>query len=686
MAQVGIYRLLEVAGSRIPSGQDVILNLSRFMSVQTDNTGRGIVMYKHDKTNAKIKTTQTPAYIKTKMDGYVNGLSIKANVYNGETNRYFMVDNIVYAVRSTTDPFNRTILWMLEANTGLVESYEVNKSFEVVISESNATSVGVSEWGSITGTLTDQTDLINYLSSTYTPQVRELTINGTTYDLSANRSWTIPTTVGIGTNLTSSTPGSVLFVGASNDLQQDNSNLFWDYTNKRIGIQTNTPAYIGDFQQTWAQASAINSASDIPGRAYMFGSRLSGNSFGLAFGAKGSATGFIQNMYNSGAYGFEIQPFGGETYFGRASYGAGLGKVVITEPLNGVGLFTRAHVITDILMVTKTENGQSASTYEWRDYNNVVVGKIDNNGNIKLTPNYTGGVSRGVYVGDSYFREIYSTSVLELYPTRYLSIQTNVSTGTPGVRISNISSITNTSGAIAILSNYSTFAPTSGTATYHEFEILTTINQTGGANGITRGIYINPTLTAAADWRSIDIVNNSGFAIYQSGASAKNYFNGLVGLGTTTPTAYLDLPASTTTYASLRMRTGSAPTSPNSGDMWYASGFVWHYNGTDSRLLTPGLNINTQSDSYQLVLADAYKLVKMTKATANNLTVPPNSTAAFLVDTEILIMQYGAGTVTVVAGSGVTIRTSSGGLTTPGQYRLLSLIKIGTDEWLLTGA
>jgi len=31
-----------------------------------------------------------------------------------------------------------------------------------------------------------------------------------------------------------------------------------------------------------------------------------------------------------------------------------------------------------------------------------------------------------------------------------------------------------------------------------------TINQTGGANGITRGLYVNPTLTAAADWRSIE--------------------------------------------------------------------------------------------------------------------------------------------------------------------------------------
>lgn len=40
---------------------------------------------------------------------------------------------------------------------------------------------------------------------------------------------------------TSFTAGSILFRGAS-VISQDNSNLFWDNTNKRLGIQTATPA------------------------------------------------------------------------------------------------------------------------------------------------------------------------------------------------------------------------------------------------------------------------------------------------------------------------------------------------------------------------------------------------------------------------------------------------------------
>jgi hypothetical protein len=52
-----------------------------------------------------------------------------------------------------------------------------------------------------------------------------------------------------------------------------------------------------------------------------------------------------------------------------------------------------------------------------------------------------------------------------------------------------------------------------------------TINQTGSATGITRGVYIEPTITAAADWRSIEWSNNSGWGLYGAG-TANNLLNG----------------------------------------------------------------------------------------------------------------------------------------------------------------
>jgi len=101
-------------------------------------------------------------------------------------------------------------------------------------------------------------------------------------------------------------------------------------------------------------------------------------------------------------------------------------------------------------------------------------------------------------------------------------------------------SITGTSGNFISLNSIGTFAPTSGTATFVSLTTTSTINQTGGASGITRGLYINPTITAAADWRSIETSNNTGFSFYGAG-TANSYFGGNVGIGTTSPTAKLEV-------------------------------------------------------------------------------------------------------------------------------------------------
>jgi hypothetical protein len=97
------------------------------------------------------------------------------------------------------------------------------------------------------------------------------------------------------------------------------------------------------------------------------------------------------------------------------------------------------------------------------------------------------------------------------------------------------------------------------------------------------------------------------------------------------------------------------------------------------------ITTNRQTASYTLVLSDADKLVEINNASANNLTVPPNSSVAFSTGTQILLAQYGAGQTTVVAGSGVTIRSNGGKLKLSAQYSGATLIKIDTNEWYLFG-
>jgi hypothetical protein len=94
---------------------------------------------------------------------------------------------------------------------------------------------------------------------------------------------------------------------------------------------------------------------------------------------------------------------------------------------------------------------------------------------------------------------------------------------------------------------------------------------------------------------------------------------------------------------------------------------------------------NRQTASYTLVLSDADKLVEMNVGSANNLTIPLNSSVAFSTGTQILLAQYGAGQTTIVATSGVTVRSNGGKLKLNVQYSGATLIKIGTDEWYLFG-
>jgi hypothetical protein len=91
---------------------------------------------------------------------------------------------------------------------------------------------------------------------------------------------------------------------------------------------------------------------------------------------------------------------------------------------------------------------------------------------------------------------------------------------------------------------------------------------------------------------------------------------------------------------------------------------------------------NRQTASYTLVLSDADKLVEMNVATANNLTVPAS---VFSAGQQILLAQYGAGQTTIVAGSGMTIRSNGGKLKLNVQYSGATLIFLSSSEAYLFG-
>lgn len=101
---------------------------------------------------------------------------------------------------------------------------------------------------------------------------------------------------------------------------------------------------------------------------------------------------------------------------------------------------------------------------------------------------------------------------------------------------------------------------------------------------------------------------------------------------------------------------------------------------------TAMIAINAQTGTtYTTVLADDGKLITCDNAASIALTIPPNSSVAYGIGTQINIMQLAAGVVTITAGAGVTLQSAGSKLKTNGQYAVATCCKIATNVWVVVG-
>lgn len=85
--------------------------------------------------------------------------------------------------------------------------------------------------------------------------------------------------------------------------------------------------------------------------------------------------------------------------------------------------------------------------------------------------------------------------------------------------------------------------------------------------------------------------------------------------------------------------------------------------------------------TYALVLTDQERVKRFIDEALVSVTVPTDAVVAFPVGAEVALLAYGAAGITVVGDTGVTVR-NAGSLA---QYELAVLLKVATDEWVLTG-
>ena len=384
------------------------------------------------------------------------------------------------------------------------------------------------------------------LGFTPVPTTRTITINGVTFDLSADRTWTIAAGIS-----GSGAAGQVTYwTGAS--AVSGSSAFLWDNVNSKLRVNGG----IGINRD----ASGVR-ALDITGG----GIRLTGSTSG-SFEVNGSDSTFNINT-TGGVVGFNIIDTSnaiisitGNSYAYRLLANASLFRIRDINAGNidrfaihstgniGIGFGStdpavRLGVSGDTLLRgSGNTNSTTALTVQNSSSENIL--RIRND---------------GFYLfGSSSQRPLFATvsgiSTPSISGTALQFSIDNASarTATGFDILFSYGTRDYTSGNVDVHRETATFSPTSGTGTMNMLAIYNTINQTGGANGITRGLYVNPTLTAAADFRAIEV--SAGVTVLAPSATAR---------------------------ASLRIPSGTAPTSPVDGDIWF--------DGTDIKMRIGGV-------------------------------------------------------------------------------------------------
>jgi hypothetical protein len=179
--------------------------------------------------------------------------------------------------------------------------------------------------------------------------------------------------------LSSLTAGSIPFAAAGGQISQDNAKLFWDNTNKWLGIGTAVPTapldVVGDVHISATGSGRSDIGSPNPPREIGITNWADGNGARFTFGDAWNA---LQNAYN---YRMQITSYHGMEIVGNRRDNSGLAFVVgaATDPaLSVIGTTLAAPV----LAVT-APNLQTGNLQEWK-VNGTTLASVSSSGAINL--------------------------------------------------------------------------------------------------------------------------------------------------------------------------------------------------------------------------------------------------------------------------------------------------------------
>ena len=90
--------------------------------------------------------------------------------------------------------------------------------------------------------------------------------------------------------------------------------------------------------------------------------------------------------------------------------------------------------------------------------------------------------------------------------------------------------------------------------------------------------------------------------------------------------------------------------------------------------------------SYTMVLSDKGKLLEFENTGSITLTIPTNAAAAFDIGDRVDVLLTSTGSLSIVGDTGVTLNAEGDLTTIASQWTRVTLIKRGTNSWVLTGS
>jgi len=298
--------------------------------------------------------------------------------------------------------------------------------------------------------------------------------------------------------------GQVAF-GSATDTIAGNNNLFWNNTNANLGIGSNSV-----------------------GSVWKLG--VDGNIATTGFLSLGPLTGSASNAYIQ-VTSTQLQILAAASRYISFSANsneyarlATTGNFIIGSPFTDVG--QRLQVYGDTFL--KGSGATSGTTaLQIQNSDGTISIRVINDGKLAF-----GNLNSSAYPFICTINGTTTTPDQNGSSLLFTTNNANNSNGGPAGFLYNASYQPGSGGIPSLIRYIGTFAVSTGSAGVAVLDLQYTINQTGTANGTTRGLYIRPTLTSAVDWRSIEWSNNTGFGLYGAGTAA-NYLGGSLGIKTT---------------------------------------------------------------------------------------------------------------------------------------------------------